>query len=302
MNYRHAFHAGNFADVLKHAVLARVLDYMKRKEAPFRVVDTHAGIGRYDLASAEAGKTGEWQDGIARLLGPGARPLSAGARELLAPYLDAVSAENGGRGLSRYPGSPCLALRLMRPQDTLVANELHPDDAKALKHAIGRDPRARVLMLDAAVALRAQLPPRERRGVVLVDPPFEQPGEFERITQSLAEGLDRFASGTFLAWYPIKDRRIVEKWQRTLKALKSDKIIAIDIFVRPPVDAEVLNGCGLIVVNGPFTLMAELEALLPELVAALSQNRGAEFKITDIFNGKMVSGQASREDSGLTGA
>lgn len=302
MNYRHAFHAGNFADVLKHVVLARVLDYMKRKDAPFRVIDTHAGIGRYDLASTEAAKTGEWQDGIARLVGPHAWPFSPGAKELLKPYLDAVLAENGGRGLARYPGSPRVALRLMRPQDTLVANELHPDDAKTLKHVIGRDPRARVLMLDAAIALRAQLPPKERRGVVLIDPPFEQPGEFERIAQSLAEGLERFASGTFLVWYPIKDRKAVEKWQRTLKVLKSDKIVAIDVFVRPPVDADVLNGCGLIVVNGPFTLLPELDVLLPELVASLSQNRDAQFKISDIFTGKVVSRQVSRTDSGSPGS
>lgn len=288
MNYRHAFHAGNFADVLKHAVLARVLDYMKRKDAPFRVIDTHAGVGRYDLGSVQAGKTGEWQDGIGRLLGPHAREMAPAVRELLRPYLDAVVAENGGSGLQRYPGSPRLALRLMRQQDRLVANELHPEDAGALKAAIGRDARARILTLDAFVALRAQLPPKERRGLVLIDPPFEQPGEFERMAKALEEGLDRFPGGVYMAWYPIKDVHAVTKWQRSLKALKSDKILALDFCVRAPAASGDLSGCGLIVVNGPFTLRGELDVLLPALVAALSQSAGAYFKMTDIFTGKVT--------------
>lgn len=288
MNYRHAFHAGNFADVLKHAVLARVVDYMKRKPAPFRVVDTHAGIGRYDLASVEAGKTGEWQHGIGRLLGPGARPISAPVRALLQPYLDAVSDENGGQGLTRYPGSPRLVLRLMRPDDVLVANELHPEDAVALKQAVGRDKRARVLMLDAWVALRSQLPPKERRGLVLIDPPFEQPGEFERIAHGLADALDRFATGTMIAWYPIKDLRAVEKWQRTMKALKSDKLLAVDMLIRPGRDPETLNGCGLFMVNAPFVLREELETMLPELLSLLAQEPGASFRLSDVYSGKVV--------------
>jgi 23S rRNA (adenine2030-N6)-methyltransferase len=292
MNYRHAFHTGNFADVLKHAVLARVLDYMKRKPAPFRVVDTHAGIGRYDLGSEEAGKTGEWQHGIGRLMGRAARPIPAPTRALLQPYLDAVNAENGGQGLARYPGSPRLALRLMRPDDILVANELHPDDAVLLKQAIGRDRRARVLTLDAWVALRAQLPPKERRGLVLIDPPFEQPGEFERIAEGLADALQRFATGTMIAWYPIKDVRAVEKWQRTLKALKSDKLLSVDLLIRAGRDPELLNGCGLILVNAPFVLREELEVMLPDLLSLLSVEPGASFRLTDIFSGKTVTKRA----------
>ncbi len=285
MNYRHAFHAGNFADVIKHAVLARVIDYMKRKDAPFRVIDTHAGTGRYDLASAEAGKTNEWQDGIGRLLQQEAR-LSVRARELLKPYLEAVSAENGGGVLKRYPGSPRLALRLMRPSDRLVANELHPEDAKALKAAIGKDRRARLLTIDAWAALRAQLPPKERRGLILIDPPFEQPGELDRIREGLTEGLKRFATGTFVAWYPIKDGRQIERWQRTLAAIKADKVLAIDFFLRKPADPERLNGCGLIVVNGPYTLQDELDTLLPELIGVLAEEGRGYFKITDVFSGK----------------
>lgn len=270
MNYRHAFHAGNFADVLKHAVLARVLEYMKRKPAPFRVIDTHAGIGRYDLASVEAGKTGEWQAGIGRLMGPDAQPISAPVRALLQPYLDAVKDENGGKGLARYPGSPRLVLRLLRPTDVLVANELHPDDAAALKHAIGRDKRARVLTLDAWVALRAQLPPKERRGLVLIDPPFEQPGEFARLADALAGAHRKWPGGIYLAWYPLKDARESEGFVRKLGRLGIPKILRAEIDLPPIAGTARLRGSGLAIVNPPWTLEAELAVLLPALGTILS--------------------------------
>lgn len=279
MNYRHAFHAGNFADVVKHAVLARVIAYMKRKEAPFRVIDTHAGCGRYDLQSVQAGKTGEWENGIGRLLGPGAMQLAPAAADLLEPYLAAVHAENGGGGLRRYPGSPRLALRLMREQDRLVANELHPDDARMLKASIGRDRRARIMTLDAWAVLRAVLPPVERRGIVLIDPPFEEQGELERITKGLADGLERFATGTYIAWYPIKDFKPIERWQRTLSNLDSNKVLAVDVLLRPARNPELLNGCGLIVVNPPYTLYDEMELLLPELVRCLGEANGSLYTL-----------------------
>lgn len=279
MNYRHAYHAGNFADVIKHIVLSRVIAYMKQKSAPFRVIDTHAGCGRYDLQSEASGKTREWEAGIGRLAGPAPAKLTPATAALLEPYLSAVKDENGGGVLRRYPGSPRLALRLIRPDDRLVANELHPEDAAALKAAISRDARARILTLDAWTALRAQLPPPERRGVILIDPPFEEPGEFERISEGLAEGLQRFASGVFLAWYPIKDLRAVETWQRSLATLGTDKVLVVDFLLRKSTDADVLNGCGLIMVNPPFTLRQELETVLPEMVACLSDAGTGRFVI-----------------------
>lgn len=279
MNYRHAFHAGNFADVVKHAVLTRVIEYMKRKDAPFRVIDTHAGCGRYDLQSVEAGKTGEWEAGIGRLIGPSAMQLAPPAATLLQPYLAAVDAENGGSGLRRYPGSPRLALRLMRPQDRLIANELHPDDARALKTSIGRDRRARAMTLDAWVVLRSVLPPMERRGIVLIDPPFEEQRELERITKGLADGLQRFATGTYLAWYPIKDTKPIERWQRSLGALGSDDVLALDFLLRQARNPEVLNGCGLIVVNPPYTFYDEMQVLMPELVRCLGEPDGGHYAL-----------------------
>ena len=279
MNYRHAFHAGNFADVVKHAVLTRVIEYMKRKEAPFRVIDTHAGRGRYDLQSVEAGKTGEWEGGIGRLVGPGAMPLAPAAATLLQPYLKAVDAENGGGDVRRYPGSPRLALRLMRAQDRLIANELHPDDARALKANIGRDRRARVMTLDAWTALRAVLPPMERRAIVLIDPPFEEQGELARITKGLADGLERFATGTYIAWYPIKDIKPIEQWQRSLGELGSEKVLAVDFLLRRAQSPDLLNGCGLVVVNPPYTFCDEMAVLLPELVRCLGEADGSRYAL-----------------------
>lgn len=279
MNYRHAYHAGNFADVIKHAVLARVIAYMKQKAAPFRVIDTHAGCGRYDLRSVAAGKTGEWEAGIGRLAGTAPVRLSQAAAALLEPYLAAVKEENGGGPLQRYPGSPRLALQLLRDDDRLVANELHPEDAAVLKTAIGRDRRARIVMLDAWIALRSLLPPPERRGVVLIDPPFEEPGEFDRIAGGLSDGLQRFATGVYLAWYPIKDTRAVEAWQRSLTKLATGNILLVDVLLRRPANKEMLNGCGLVIVNPPFTLRKELEVLLPELVHCLGDAGTGRFSL-----------------------
>jgi 23S rRNA (adenine2030-N6)-methyltransferase len=281
MNYRHAYHAGNFADVLKHAVLALVIDYLKRKEGPFRVIDTHAGRGRYALTSKEAGKTGEWLTGIGRLLGPAAPPLPAEVAQVLAPYLKAVAAENVPESLTIYPGSPLIAQKLMRSQDVLVANELHPEERSELEAALGRDRRAKVIELDGWIALKSLLPPKERRGVVLIDPPFEQDGELARLTEGLAEGLQRFATGIFIAWYPIKDLRPIARFRASLAGAPRP-VLSIELMTRRPNDAERLNGCGLIVANPPFTLQSELEAVLPELTRRMGHDSSAQYHIRDL--------------------
>jgi len=290
MNYRHAYHAGNFADVLKHAVLARVLDYLKRKAAPFRVIDTHAGAGRYALTAPEAGKTGEWQAGIARLIGPDTKPLAPGVADLLRPYLDAVRAENAGAdaasGLVVYPGSPCIALRLMRAQDVLVANELHPEDLAHLKAAIGRDPRAKPMTLDGWVALKALLPPKERRGVVLIDPPFEAAGELERMTLGLAQALQRFATGIYIAWYPIKDPKPIKRFHAELARLGRPDLLRVELLIQRTDQADRLSGCGLVVANPPFTLERELAVMLPELRRRLAvAGDGGSYRLDWITKG-----------------
>ena len=215
MNYRHIYHAGNFADVVKHATVALIVEHLKLKPAPFRVIDTHAGIGRYELAAIEAEKTGEWRDGIGRLL---AEPLPSEIAAILAPYLAAVEEENLGRepgaDPTAYPGSPLVARHLMRDNDQLVVNELHPDDNELLQQLFKRDRQTKVLGIDGWVALKSLLPPKERRGLVLIDPPFEEPGELTRLAQGLGEAARRFATGTFVLWYPIKDARPVHAFRR----------------------------------------------------------------------------------------
>jgi 23S rRNA (adenine2030-N6)-methyltransferase len=274
MNYRHSYHAGNFADVLKHAVFTLVLEYMKRKEAPLRVIDTHAGAGRYALGSPQAEKTGEWQGGIARLIGPDAKPLPPRVARHLQPYLDVVRRENAGDALGVYPGSPAIALGLMRPQDRLIANELHPEEHSLLEAAVGGDRRAKLMSLDAWVALKALLPPKERRGVVLIDPPFEERDELDRMATGLAQGLQRFATGVYIAWYPIKDPKPVARFHAALTALAMPKSLRVELMLERPSDPDRLNGCGLVVVNPPYTLEGELAAVLPELSRRLASARG----------------------------
>jgi 23S rRNA (adenine2030-N6)-methyltransferase len=278
MNYRHAYHAGNFADVLKHAVLALVIEHLKQKPAPFRVIDTHAGLGVYDLASEEAEKTGEWRDGIGRILDAGAQ-LTPEAAAALAPYLGVVRALNEGGALARYPGSPLIARQLMREGDRLVVNELHPQDNAVLAKLFARDRQTKVLALDGFTALKSLLPPKERRGVVLVDPAYEVPGELERLVQGLQEVERRFATGTILLWYPIKDAKPIAAFRRQIAGLGFAKALAVELTIRAPDDPTLLNGAGLIVVNPPFTLAAKLEALLPELARLLAQGRGAAFRL-----------------------
>jgi 23S rRNA (adenine2030-N6)-methyltransferase len=283
MNYRHAYHAGNFADVVKHAVLALVIEHLKLKPAPFRIVDTHAGIGVYDLASEPAQKTGEWREGIGRLI---QAPLSSPAAAILAPYLDVVRRLNPGGWpggeLARYPGSPLLARELMRPDDRLVVNELHPEDLNELKRLFAHDPQVKVMDLDAWTALKALLPPPERRGVTLIDPAYEQTGELDRLADGLKEAVRRFATGTFLLWYPIKEARPVAAFRSKIVALGLPKVTAIELMIRGPEDETRLNGAGLLAVNAPFTLSSKLSVLMPVLAHVLEQGSGGGFRIFEL--------------------
>jgi 23S rRNA (adenine2030-N6)-methyltransferase len=262
MNYRHVYHAGNFADVVKHAVLCRLVDYLKQKDKAFRVIDTHAGIGRYDLASLEAGKTGEWQGGIGRLF---EAELDSRAAALLDPYLEAVRAENPDGRLRRYPGSPLIVRHLLRGKDRLTAIELHPQDAAQLKSVFSGDFQVRVIELDGWLALGAHLPPKEKRGLVLIDPPFEEEGEFPRLVEGLQKAHRRWPGGTYALWYPIKDRKAVAAFRAALKAAGIPKLLDIAFEIRPASSEPSLDGSGLVVVNPPFTLEGDLRVMLPAL-------------------------------------
>ncbi|TGQ46661.1 23S rRNA (adenine(2030)-N(6))-methyltransferase RlmJ [Mesorhizobium sp. M00.F.Ca.ET.216.01.1.1] len=276
MNYRHAYHAGNFADVVKHVVLSRLVEYLKQKGKAFRVIDTHAGIGRYDLSSSEAQKTGEWQGGIGRLID--AEPSGAAAA-LLAPYLDAVRSLNPDGAVKKYPGSPLIARHLLRKQDRLSAIELHPQDVAKLKALFASDFQTRVIELDGWLALGAHLPPKEKRGLVLVDPPFEEEGEFDRLVEGLQRAHKRWPGGIYALWYPVKDRKAVAAFRKALKETGIPKLLDIGFEIRPPSADPSLDGSGMVVANPPFTLEGELRTLLPALHRLLAVEKPAHWTL-----------------------
>lgn len=311
MNYRHGFHAGNFADVLKHIILSRIVLYLGRKDQPFRVIDTHAGAGLYDLASDDARRTGEWRDGVGRLFETKLQPA---CEDIIAPYrqaLDRYSHANGGTPRF-YPGSPLIAAALMRPMDTLVANERLGEEAarlrQSLKAHVGRSgPDWKVSERDGWETLKAMLPPRERRGLVVIDPPFEQKDEFACIRLGLAEARRRFANGIYLVWYPVKDRAVVDQMVGNLiadtagpeqplagaevgsraaarlpaggVAQRLASYLDVRMAVSDPFPGLGLTETGVLVVNPPYTLEADLRALMPELSALLADGKGAGFAL-----------------------
>ncbi|MFN3670547.1 MAG: 23S rRNA (adenine(2030)-N(6))-methyltransferase RlmJ [Bosea sp. (in: a-proteobacteria)] len=268
MNYRHGFHAGNFADVLKHVMLTRILTHLNAKDTPYRVVDTHAGAGRYDLGSEEALRTHEWKDGVARI---DRSPLSPAVEALLKPWRDALVGARALYGEAAYPGSPWLCQRLMRAQDRLIAAELHPLTHKKLDAAIGRDPRCKALAIDGWNALRGNVPPKERRGLVLIDPPFEEKDEFERLEAELIAAHRKWPSGIYALWYPVKDRMAVANLLSAIMAAEIGRLLRLEIDVDRPEAAGGLSATGLLIVNPPWKLAEEARILLPALTERLAQ-------------------------------
>ena len=281
MNYRHAFHAGSFADVIKHIVLARILIYLQEKPAAFRVIDTHAGAGIYDLTSDEARRGGEFLTGIARLM---QARFSEKTLPLITPYLDIVRAFNPGRELTAYPGSPLIARALLRPQDRLTACEVEGKARKQLIDALRRDPQARVVDLDGWLALPAFVPPNERRGLVLIDPPFEAKDEFERLAGGFAQAFAKWPTGSYLLWYPVKSRRATDILARHVAEVSGAgrppaKCLRLEFSVAPQEIGAGLTSAGLLIVNPPWTLMGELKAILPELEKPLGQGGAGRFRL-----------------------
>jgi 23S rRNA (adenine2030-N6)-methyltransferase len=296
LNYRHAFHAGSFADVVKHAVMVRILLHLRAKPAAFRVIDTHAGAGLYDLAGPEANRSPEWRAGIARLL---AAPLGDSVRELLAPYLEVINgfnapnpnapnsnapnadaesssapssnarSSNAQSPIVRYPGSPAIVCAFLRAQDRLIACEREPTAAQALTRNLSRDRRAKAISIDGWIALNAYVPPPERRGLVLVDPPFEDGNDFTRLASALAGAHRKWPGGTYLLWYPIKGRNAPDALVRDLRRLSIPKILRAELCVGETSLEGPLGGCGLMIVNPPWQLDNELAVILPGLAAAL---------------------------------
>ncbi|WP_188906235.1 23S rRNA (adenine(2030)-N(6))-methyltransferase RlmJ [Aureimonas endophytica] len=273
MNYRHAFHAGNFADVVKHALLVAIVAYLKRKEKPFRVIDTHAGIGLYDLSSEEARRTGEHLAGIDAL-----RASPAAEAAALAAYLDAVSVDGPGA----YPGSPLIARRLLRRQDRLSAYELHPVDAERLAALFAGDVQVKTFALDGWLALGAHLPPKEKRGLVLIDPPFEAKDEIASIAAGLAAAHRRWPGGIYAIWYPIKRAAERDRLHAALAATGIPDIVAAEFLREPPGAEDRLIGTGLAVVNPPFTFAQEAAAIMAILEQPLGKSGGASSRVVAI--------------------
>lgn len=259
MNYRHIYHAGNFADVMKHLALCLILDHLRKKDAPFCVIDAHGGIGLYDLHADEAQKTKEYEGGIARF----APSNGAGDFGL---YYDAVQKD---LTQGRYPGSPLLAARMLRPQDRLIANELHPVDVETLRGCLSGFRNARVTQMDAYECIRAHTPPAEKRGLVLIDPPFEKTDEFETLARQMQEWKKRFATGVYMLWYPIKANPAIAQMKRAAAALGLPRTWCVETLLHPAAQEGTFNGSGLIVFNAPYQMPERMEQLLPLLQARL---------------------------------
>lgn len=268
MNYRHAFHAGNFADCLKHAALVAVLLHLRKKDTPFAVIDTHGGRGLYEIGGVEAKKTGEAQEGIERLLRLDPVP------GVLEPYRDVVR----GFGADVYPGSPLIAAKLLRAQDRLVAIEKHPEDYAQLSAALAGDSRLRAVRGDYRHELPRLLAPSERRGLVLIDPPYEAEDEFADATRTLIAAHRRFATGIFMLWYPAKERPLVAASAGELLNAGSASLLKVELDIGVPDGSASarLSAAGLLVVNPPFGFAAEMRKILPFLAQTLGQGADAE--------------------------
>jgi 23S rRNA (adenine2030-N6)-methyltransferase len=271
MNYRHAFHAGNFADVHKHVVLLALLAHLKRKPAPFLFLDTHAGRGLYDLQSTEATRGNEWRNGIGRIRS--ATVVSGDLRSYLALVADSSA------GARQYPGSPILALRALRDTDRAVFVEQLPIEARALEKALPRRRGVSVITGDGYAALKTYLPPRENRGLVLIDPPYEADDEFAAVERALKFGLERWPNGVFAVWYPIKAGGEVRRFHASLQQAALRKLLLIEFNLRPADSPLGLNGSGMLIANPPWQLDIEMRVALDELLRLLSPDRTGSVRI-----------------------
>lgn len=288
LNYRHAFHAGNFADVVKHVALALCFDRLNAKEAPYRYIDTHAGIGLYDFEGEEAGRSPEWKDGVGRIW-EAERGAPDHVRASLAPWLNVIRRLNSG-GVQHYPGSPVLAAEMMRKDDALRLCELHPPSAELLRQAMGRDKRVKIEERDGFDALAAYLPPPERRGLVLIDPPFEagtseRKLDFDWMLKAAARAVKRWPLGTYVFWRPIKDVEAVEAFDSELASMlieeggvAAEKLLVADLWVKA-IGPGPLGGAGIVIVNPPYGVAEHMRAAMPWLCNLMKQGEGAGWRV-----------------------
>ncbi|MBV1839157.1 MULTISPECIES: 23S rRNA (adenine(2030)-N(6))-methyltransferase RlmJ [Photobacterium] len=268
LSYRHSFHAGNHADVVKHIVQSLILDALKQKDKPFVYHDTHSGVGRYDLQDERSEKTGEYKQGIARIWQRDDIPAD------IASYIDAIKALNDGDTLRYYPGSPKVARAQLREQDRMVLTELHPSDFPLLLQEFRGDRQVRIYKEDAFARLKASLPPKERRGVVLIDPPYELKHEYMDVVKAIQESYKRWATGTYAIWYPVVYRENIDKMIQGLENLGIRKILQIELGVEPDTDERGMTASGMIVINPPWKLESQMQAILPWLQEAIAPTHG----------------------------
>lgn len=274
MNYRHVYHAGNFADVMKHALLAWLIAYLCRKETPFRLIDTHAGTGLYDLEAEEARRTGEAEGGVGMI----DAPFAPEVEEALAPYRAALAAVRARHGERVYPGSPAIARELLRRQDRGVFVELHPQDAAALSERYNAVANLKVLHLDGWTALASLIPPKEKRGLVLIDPPFEKAGELERLVGRMVAAAGKWPTGVYAGWYPIKSPAEIDRAAAGFRDL-ARPALRLELMIDRPGPQPRLVGCGLFVVNPPYTLDETAGRLLPALAERLGREGRGSWRV-----------------------
>jgi 23S rRNA (adenine2030-N6)-methyltransferase len=263
MNYRHAFHAGNHADVLKHVVLMMLVGHLEKKPTPFFYLDTHAGGGRYDLSLGESQRSGEYKQGVGRLLEFPEAALAPELRDYVRLVRECAGA--GRSAITAYPGSPAIVARLRRPGDRMVLAETHADEARALRALLGREKLLSILESDGYAAVKAHVPPREHRGLVLIDPPYESDAEFDAVLAALETGYARWPTGTYCVWYPLTERAAPLRFRRALEQTALRKVLDCTLSVMPPDSPAGMRGSGLVIVNPPWQLDERLAELLPDL-------------------------------------
>lgn len=268
MNYRHLFHAGNFADVFKHIILIALVKALVRKETPFCFLDTHAGVGCYDLSSESAQKTKEYENGILKLL------TTKDAPELVQEYVDFIKHMNSSSKCFLYPGSPKIVKHYLRPQDRMNLCELHHDDFLTLKKNFRNDSQIGIHHLDGYQGLKAFLPPKEKRGLILIDPPYEDPEEFKQLLHFLPIALKRFETGVYAIWYPIKHRHTIDRFHSEIKTKISRPMLISELCIYPDNVATQLNGSGMLIINPPFQIDQQIHGFLPWILQQLSIHKG----------------------------
>lgn len=280
MNYHHSYHAGNFGDVFKHTLLAALVHFLQRKENAFCYLDTHAGAGYYDLLVETTQKNKEYEHGILRLMQQKNPP------KLIKTYLNCVHKINNKlsqsfiASLRYYPGSPYIVNHFLRPQDRMVLIELHPPVYQQLKSAMAQNKQASVHLLEGYQSLKAFLPPKENRGLILIDPPYERPHEFSDLVTALPKALARFETGTYAIWYPIKTRPSVDRFHHALKEAIQRPLLIAELSIYPETLPTHLNGCGMVIINPPWQFDSALKEILPWLWKALSLHKQGKYQVT----------------------